>query len=61
MNYSRTMLFEYQTEGDANELVASYQAYAPSNFSDAEMLLSTRNGPKTAVITSLYSSMKKAD
>ena len=61
MNYCRTTLFEYQTEEDANELVASYQANAPSNFPDAEMLLCTRTGPKTAVMTSLYSSKEKAD
>ena len=61
MNYCRTTLFEYQTEEDANELVASYQANAPSNFPDAEMLLCTRTGPKTAVMTSLYFSKEKAD
>ena len=61
MNYCRTTLFEYQTEEDANELVASYQANAPSNFPDAEVLLCTRTGPKTAVMTSLYSSKEKAD
>jgi len=61
MSYCRTTLFEYQTEEDANELVTSYQANAPSNFPDAEVLLCTRTGPKTAVMTSLYSSKEKAD
>ena len=61
MNYCRTTLFEYQTEEDANKLVASYQANAPSNFPDAEVLLCTRNGSNTAVMTSLYSSKEKAD
>ena len=62
MSYCRTTLFEYQTEEDANELVASYQAAnAASNFPDAEVLLCTRTGPKTAVMTSLYSSKEKAD
>ena len=61
MNYCRTTLFEYQTEEDAKELVASYQVNAPSNFPDAEVLLCTSTGPKTAVMTSLYSSMEKAD
>ena len=61
MSYCRTSLFEYQTEGDANELIASYQANSPSNSPDAEVLLSTRIGPKTRVMTSLYSSKEKAD
>ena len=61
MNYCRTTLFEYQTEEDSNERGASYQTNAPSNFPDAELLLCTRTGPKTAVMRSLYSSMEKAD
>ena len=48
MSYCRTTLFEYQTEEDANELFAKYQANAPTNFPDAEVLLCTRTGPKTA-------------
>ena len=61
MSYSRTTLFEYQTEEDANELIAQYQANAPTNFPDAEVLLCTRTGPKTAIMTSLYASKEKAD
>ena len=61
MSYCRTTLFEYQTEEDANELFAKYQANAPTNFPDAEVLLCTRTGPKTAVMTSLYASKEKAD
>ena len=61
MSYCRTTLFEYQTEEDAKELVASFQAYAPSNFPDVEVLLCTRTGPKTAVMKSLYSSKEKTD
>ena len=60
MSYCRTTLFEYQTEEDANELAATYLAKIPSNFFDAEMLLCTRAGPKTSVITSLYSSKQKS-
>ena len=54
MSYCRTTLFEYHTEEDADELFAKYQANAPTNFPDAEVLLCTRTGPKTAVMTSLY-------
>ena len=61
MSFCRTTLFEYQTEEDANELFAQYQANAPTNFPDAEVLLCTRTGPKTAVMTSLYTSKEKAD
>ena len=61
MNYCRTTLFEYQTNEDTNQLFAQYQANAPTNFPDAEVLLCTRTGPKTAVMTSLYASKEKAD
>ena len=61
MSYCRSTLFEYLTEEDANELFAQYKANAPTNFPDAEVLLCTRTGPKTAVMTSLYASKEKAD
>ena len=61
MSYCRSTLFEYQTKEYANEMVASYQANASSNFPDAELLLCTRTGSKIAVMTSLYSSKEKAD
>ena len=53
-------LFEYQIEEDANEMVASYQANASSNFWCGTVALPP-TGPKTAVMTSLYSSKEKAD
>ena len=59
MSYCRTTLFEYQTEEDANELFAKYKANAPTNYPDAEVLLCTRTGTKTAVMTSLYASKDK--
>ena len=61
MSYCRTTLFEYQTEEDANQLFATYQENAPTNFPDAEVLLCARTGLKTAVMTSLYASKEKAD
>ena len=61
MSYCRTTLFEYQTEEDANELFTQYQANAPTNFPDAQVLLCTRTGPKSAVMTSVYASKEKAD
>ena len=61
MSYCRTTLFEYQTKEDANELFAKYQANALTNFPDAEVILCTRTGPKTAVMSSLYASKEKAD
>ena len=61
MSYCRTTLFEYQTEEDANELFAQYQANAPTNFPDAEVLLCTRTGPKTAIMTSFKASKEKED
>ena len=61
MSYCRTTLFEYLTVECSNELDASYQVNVPSNFPDAEVLICTRTSPKTAVMTSLYSSKEKAD
>ena len=61
MSFCRTTLFEYQTEEAANELFVQYQANAPTNFPDAEVLLCTLTGPKTAIMTSLYASKEKAD
>ena len=61
MSYCRTTLFEYHTEEDANELVDNYQANAPNNCPNAEILLCTRTSPTTAIMTSLYSSKEMAD
>ena len=65
MRESRKLLqnyfIEYQTEECANELVASYQVIASSNFPDAEVLICNGTGPKTAMMKSLYSSKEKAD
>ena len=45
MSYCRITLFDYQTEEDANELFAKYQANAPTYFPDGEVLLCSRTGP----------------
>ena len=39
----------------------NWSRHTKLNFPDAEVLLCTRTGPKTAVMTSLYSSKEKAD
>ena len=49
MSYCRTTLVEFNSEKDAD-----YSKNAPSEFPEAEILLSTRTGPTSAVVTSVY-------
>jgi len=52
MSYCRTTLVEFNSEKDADEAHADYSKNAPSEFPEAEILLSTRTGPTSAVVTS---------
>ncbi|NNC99513.1 MAG: hypothetical protein HKN85_04975 [Gammaproteobacteria bacterium] len=61
MKYCRTTLISYRSEQDADELISTYQANAAADFPDAELLLCTRTGPTSAVMTSLYSTKNAAD
>jgi len=54
MSYCRTTLVEFNSEKDADEAHADYSKNAPSEFPEAEILLSTRTGPTSAVVTSVY-------
>ena len=54
MSYCRTTLVEFNSEKDADEAQADYSKNAPSEFPEAEILLSTRTGPASAVVTSVY-------
>ena len=54
MSYCRTTLVEFNSEKDADEAQADYSKNAPSEFPEAEILLSTRIGPASALITSVY-------
>ena len=54
MSYSGTTLVEYNSGKKADEAHADYSKNAPSEFPEAEILLSTRNGPTSAVVTSEY-------
>ncbi len=53
MSYCRTTLVEFNSEKDADEAHADYSKNAPSEFPEAEILLSTRTGT-SAVVTSVY-------
>jgi len=54
MSYCRTTLVEFNSEKDADEARADYSKNAPSEFPEAEILLSIRTGPASAVVTSVY-------
>ena len=54
MSYCRTTLVEFNSEKDADEAHAEYSKNAPSEYPEAEILLSTRTGPTSAVVTSVY-------
>ena len=54
MSYCRTTLVEFNSEKDADEAHADYSKNAPSEFQESEILLSTRTGPTSAVVTSVY-------
>ena len=60
MSYSRTTLVEYNSEKEADEANADYQKNAPSEFPEAEILLSTRTWPNSAVVTSVYPDQETA-
>ena len=53
MSYCRTTIVEFNSEKDANEASADYSKNAPSEFPDAEILLFTRTGPLSAVVSSV--------
>ena len=54
MSYCRTTLVEFNSEKDADEAQADYSKNAPSEFPEAEILLSTRTGPASVVVCSVY-------
>jgi len=55
MSYCRTTLVEFNSEKDAD-----YSKNVPSEFPEAEILLSTRTGPTSAVVTSVYQDKETA-
>ena len=59
--YSRTTSFEYQSEKDADEYIAHYRENAPTNFPDAEILITTQVGPTTTIMNSLYPDKETTD
>ena len=54
MKYARAHLIEYISEQEANSSLADYAEKAPSEFPEAEILLTIRTGPYTAISVSVY-------
>ena len=54
MSYCRTTIVEFNSEKLADEASSDYSKNAPSEFPDAEILLFSRTGPTSAVVTSVY-------
>ena len=54
MGYCRTTIVEINSEKLADEASADYSKNATSEFPDAEILLFSRTGTTSAVVTSVY-------
>ena len=54
MRFCRTTIVKFNSEIDAEEASADYSKNAPSEFPDAEILLFTRTGPLSALVSSVY-------
>lgn len=54
MSVARITTLNLKTKEGADELVASYTANAPTEFSEAEQLLQIRAGDTTVIAVSLY-------
>ena len=51
MSYCRTTIVEFNSEKDADEGSADYSKNPPSEFPKAEILLFTRTGRASAVVS----------
>ena len=54
MRFCRTTIVEFNSEKDADEAQADYTKNDPSEFPEAEILLSIRTGPKSGLVVSVY-------
>ena len=54
MSYCRTTLVKFNSEILTDEASDDYSKNAPSEFTEAEILIFTRTGPTSAIVASVY-------
>ena len=61
MSTARINMLEFDSEEDLNERAETYQREAPKLFPNAEILLTIKTGPTSAMSVSIYPDKKSAD
>ena len=61
MSTARINMLEFDSEEDLNQRARTYQKDAPTLFPNAEILLTIKTGPTTAMSVSIYPDEKSAE
>ena len=61
MSVARINMLEFETEDDLNKRAELYEKDAPTLFPNAEILLTIKTGPTTAMSVSIYPDKKSAE
>jgi len=61
MSTARINMLEFDSEEDLNQRAGTYQKDAPTLFPNAEILLTIKTGPTTAMSASIYPDEKSAE
>ena len=61
MSTARINMLEFDSEEDLNERAETYQREAPKLFPNAEILLTIKTGPTSAMSVSIYPDEKSAE
>ena len=61
MSIARINMLEFETEDDLNKRAELYEKDAPTLFPNAELLLTIKTGPTSAMSVSIYPNEKVAE
>ncbi len=61
MSTARINMLEFDSEEDLNQIAGTYQREAPKLFPNAEILLTIKTGPTSAMSVSIYPDEKSAE
>ena len=61
MSVARINMLEFETEDDLNKRAELYEKDAPTLFPTAEILLTIKTGPTTAMSVSIYPDKQSAE
>ena len=61
MSVARINMLEFDTEDDLNKRAELYEKDAPTLFPNAEILLTIKTGPTTAMSVSIYPDKQSAE